>query len=145
MGQGDWLYVELSFNDHKVLSLIDSGASRSILRCQEFDAICKQIGRTPILAKTIDLCAVTGHPLKVLGATELSEAQLGPLPIIVVEGIQHACIIGRDLFKAKQAIINYKTGTLQCTDASFDLIPRTAPQTIDSFGPRPPPHGQRQH
>ena len=135
MGPGDWLYIELSFNEHKILSLIDSGASRSILRRQEFDAICKHIGRTPILTKAIDLCAVTGHPLKVLGATELSERQLGPLPLIVVEGIQHACIIGRDLFKSMQAIIDYKLGTLQCSNASFDLIPRCAPPAIDSFGP----------
>ena len=138
MGPGDWLYVSLQFSKCHIYSLINSGASRSILRRQEFDAICKSLGRTPILSKTIDLCAVTGHQLNVLGTTELVEEQLGVIPIIVVDGIQHPCILGRDVLKAQEAIINYQTGTLTCKNASFPLTPSTTPPMIESFGSRPP-------
>ena len=125
------------------MAMIDSGASRTILRRSEFDMICKYLGRTPVLSKTIDLCAVTGHPIKVLGSTEIMEAQLGPIPIIVVEGINHACILGRDILKDKQALIDYKKGILQFEKAHFKLIPTPRHESVDSFGPRPPPNGKR--
>ena len=103
MGPGDWLYVELNFSKCYIYSLLDSGAARTILRRQEFNKICKQLGRQPILSKTVDLCAVTGDQLKVLGSTELFEAKLGSIPVIVVDNIQHPCILGRDVLKQQQA------------------------------------------
>ena len=118
------------------MAMIDSGASRTILRRKEFDTMCKYLGRTPVLSKTIDLCAVTGHPITVLGSTEIMEAQLGPIPIIVVEGINHACILGRDILKDKQAVIDYKKGTLKFEKAHFQLIPTSKQESVDSFGIR---------
>ena len=138
MGSADYLHVLLKFSKCSITSLLDSGASRSLLRRQEFDVICKQMGRHPILSKTVDLCAVTGHQLKVLGMTELYEEQLGSIPIIVVEGIQYPCILGRDVLKQHEAIINYQTGTLTCNNASFTLTPGPNLSQIQSFGPRPP-------
>ena len=138
VGPGDWTYVELSLGQHRTRALLDTGASRTILRRSEFNLICKTLGRTPILSKTINLCAVTGHPIKVLGSTEINEAQLGPISVIVVEGIQHACILGRDVLKDKQAVIDYQNGALICHKATFPLIPTAEHDYVESFGPRPP-------
>ena len=137
--------MELSLGQHRTRALLDTGASRTILRRSEFNYICKYLGRTPVLAKSIDLCAVTGHPITVLGSTEINETQLGPIPVIVVDGIQHACILGRDVLTKIQAVIDYQKGILTCNKALFKLIPTTEQESMDSFGPRPPPHGKRQH
>ena len=58
--------MELTFSEYKIISLLDSGANRSILRHTEFDQICKNMGRTVILTKTVDLCSVTGDQINVL-------------------------------------------------------------------------------
>ena len=146
VGPGDWIYVELSLGHHRTLALLDSGASRTILRRSEFDIICKSLGRTPNLSKSVDLFAITGHPITVLGSTEIREAQIGPISVIVVDSVQHACIFGREVLKEKQAVIDYQKGTLKCGNSHFKLIPTSKADAIDSFGPRlPPPHGERHH
>ena len=65
------------------------------------------------------------------------------MPIIVVDNIQHACILGRDVLTAKEAIVNYQVGTLTCGQISFSLIPTSKVQQIESFGPRPPVMGNQ--
>ena len=93
------MFVDLDFYGVHIHGLVDTGASRSVLRRHEFNLLCKLTGRTPILKHCVELCGVTGHNIKVLGSTQLSEASIGPINVIIVEDINHALIIGRDALK----------------------------------------------
>ena len=132
------MYVDLDFYNCHIHALVDSGASKSVLRRREFDILCKLTGRTPIVTKGVELYGVTGHGLKVLGSTQLRETSLGPIPVIIVEDINHALILGRDVLKAHKAHIDYENGVLSWQDHRLDLLPQRCVLTIDSFGTKPP-------
>ena len=92
----------------------------------------------PLLRKTIQLCGVTGHHIKVLGQTELGETKLGPISVIVVEDIAHAMILGRDVLKQEGAAIDYVAGMLSWRGYLLPLQPRPTALDIASLGDRPP-------
>ena len=117
---------------------MDSGATRSVLRRKEFDLLCKISGRTPVVTKGVELYGVTGHGIKVLGTTQLSEAKLGPISVIIVEDINHALILGRDALKAHKIHIDYENGLLTWQNHKLHLLPKRCSLSIDSFGTKPP-------
>ena len=108
----DLKYVTFQFNNLRVPALIDSGACRTVLRRNEYELICKRIGRNPVLKKAVDLFGVTGHQINVLGETQLDEQILGPITVIVVEGIGHPMVLGRDIMNSHAASLNYATSTV---------------------------------
>ena len=99
---------------------------------------CKSTKRHPILTKSVELIGVTGHELKVLGSTELVVDNIGRLELIVVDGINHPLIIGRDLLRADKAIIDYNQGTVTWRGQNIPLLPKTVKSQIASLGPKPP-------
>ena len=108
------------------------------MRRREYMIICKATGRTPVLAKTIELRGVTGHGIKVLGQTQLDEIKLGPVTVIIVEDIGHAMIVGRDLLCLDQATIDYTTGLLTLRGQQLSLLPARHTDALHSLGDRPP-------
>ena len=116
---------------------MDSGASKTVLGRTDFLNICKRTGRTPFLSNTVELCGVTGHDIKVLGATQLQEKAFGTLDIIIVDNIAQQCIIGRDVFCSRNAQIDYDHGRLIWDDQSLVMYP-TYSGSIFSLGDRPP-------
>jgi hypothetical protein len=82
-----------------------------------------------------DLIGVTGHNIKVLGRTQIMEAQLGPVDIIVVDDIGHQMILGRDALSQRAACIDYAQGILVCDDATLPLVPAPALPSLTSLGP----------
>ena len=91
------MFIELSIYGQRIRALVDSGASKSVLRHAELFALCKLANRIPVLRKSVQLCGVIGHDITVLGSTEICDDKLEPIPVIVVEGIGHAMILGRDV------------------------------------------------
>ena len=45
------------------------------------------MGRSPILSKSIKLCGITNHDLRVMGKTQLNEMHIGPTVNIVVDAL----------------------------------------------------------
>ena len=117
---------------------MDTGASRTVLRRLEFERLCKETGRKPLLRKGVELTGVTGHEIRVLGSTELKEVQLGVIPVVVVEGIGHALILGRDVMRQLQATVNYDRGVLSWKHLEMDLLPPRENELVASLGERPP-------
>ena len=107
-----------------MLVLIDSGATMTVLQREAFLTICKDQGRKPILKKAPGLVGVTGHELKVCGRTEICVRELGVLPVTIIENLPHAMILGRDLMRAKEAVIDYKRGVLSWGGDELPLVPR---------------------
>ena len=132
------IYVKLTIYAKTILALIDSGASRSVVRRKEFMELCKHVGRSPILSKAVELIGVTGHDIKVKGATQLPIDQVGPIDFIVVEDINHPMIIGRDILRAYKAIIDYDQGVLKWNDRTWPLLPQPSGGAILTLGDHPP-------
>jgi predicted aspartyl protease len=53
--------------------LIDTGASRTVLRRREYEKLRIITGRQAVLEKSEELCGVTGHEIAVMGKTEIEE------------------------------------------------------------------------
>lgn len=128
------MYVDLDFYNVHIHALIDTGATRSVLRRREFDKLCTLTGRTPVVTKGVELFGVTGHGLKILGSTELLETLMGPIPVIVVEDFNHALILGRDVLRALHSTIDYNNGVLSWADKHLKLLPQRCSLAVDSFG-----------
>jgi len=132
------MYVELRFNDNYMHALVDTGATRTVLRRQEFEKLCKLIGRAPLLRKSVQLVGVTGHDIAVLGHTEIMEDDLGPIPVIVVDGISQAMIIGRDVLRVGDACIDYANARLTVRGRKYRLLPTRDGEHVASLGDRLP-------
>ena len=50
---------------------------------------------------------MTSHNIEVLGKTEVADDKLGPIPVVIVEGIGHAVILGRGVLATNGAHIDY--------------------------------------
>ena len=120
------------------MALVDTGATHSVLRRSTFQHICKATGRCPVLKKTVQLCGVTGHNLQVHGSTEIADDELGPIPVIIVEGISHAMILGRDVLVTDGARIDYENSLLTWRGHGLHLKAASSCHSLASLGPRPP-------
>lgn len=118
--------------------MIDSGACRTVLRRNEYELICKRIGRNPVLKKAVDLFGVTGHQINVLGETQLDEQILGPITVIVVEGIGHPMVLGRDIMNSHAASLNYATSTVTFGTSILPMVQAPPYALLLSLGERPP-------
>ena len=132
------MYVELIIYGRHILALLDTGASRTVLRRTEFDLLCKTTGRTPVLKKAVPLCGVTGHDIAVLGITEIEEVTVGPFPVIIVESIAHALILGRDLLCNDGAYIDHAMGRLNSRGVNLPLLSAPGISSLGSLGEPPP-------
>ena len=56
---------------------------------------------------------MSGRSIPVVGKTEVTFKELGTLPVIVVEGILHECIIGDDALTLGKAVLDYECRTLK--------------------------------
>ena len=92
--------------------MVDSGASRSLLRREVYLDICKGLSRIPLLKKTMPLFSVSGSPLDVLGETEIEMNAGGAWPWTIVDGIPHEAILGADILRKGNAILNFTSQVL---------------------------------
>ena len=132
------MFVELCIYGQRIRAMVDTGASRSVLRRDAFDKLCKLVGRIPVLKKAVRLCGVTGHDINVLGSTEIADDEVGPFSVVIVEGIGHVLILGRDVLQPDGAQIDYGQNFLSWRSRRFNLLPSNGKNIVASLGDRPP-------
>ena len=76
--------------------------------------------------------------MNVLGSTQIAEMHMGPLDVIVVEGINHPMILGRDAMLKLNAKIDYNAQSFCWADYTLPLLPIHAHPALESLGDRPP-------
>ena len=59
------MFVELKVYGQRLRALLDSGASRTVVRRDVFFKLCSLVNRSPVLKKAVRLCGVTGHDISV--------------------------------------------------------------------------------
>ena len=89
-----------------VKALIDTGASRSLLRRDIYLELCKRQARIPLLRRATPLYSVSGSELKVIGETEVEMENGGVWRWTVVDDMSHQAIIGADICAKGNAILN---------------------------------------
>jgi hypothetical protein len=135
---GEWRpYTSLVFTGgSKVSALVDSGASRSLLRRDLFISICNSLSRTPILQRTFPLVSVSKTPLHVLGEAEIQLANSVSWPWVIVDNIPYEAILGADLLNRVDAELNFSSKTLTLANVPYPLTFgdnfRTQVTSIDS-------------
>ena len=93
-----------------VPALIDTGATRSLLRLDVFRSIQKSTHSPFLLQPMTGLKIVTGESIEVIGKTEIAIAHVGPVTVVVCKQIAHQFIIGNDLLQNGKAKIDYQRG-----------------------------------
>ena len=89
--------IQLSVNNTHIVALVDTGASRTLLRQDVFKNLCSQSSRMPILRRdNTNLQSVTGQTLEVLGFTEIAVQNAGNIQVHVVANLPNQMIIGID-------------------------------------------------
>ena len=103
----------LSIKHINVISLVDTGAARTLLRRDIFLKICNNTERIPLLKQTSTrLQSVTGEKLVILGETEVQVDQAGPIKLLVVEEMQDPMILGIDSLLLGKANFNLHHNTM---------------------------------
>ena len=120
---GEWRpYTSLTFTGGtQVSALIDSGASRSLLRRDIFLSLCKSISRSPILKRTLPLFSVSKNPLHVLGEAHVSLAGGTNWPWVIVENIPYGAILGADLLQHVAADLDFHSNTITMSNVVLPL------------------------
>jgi hypothetical protein len=115
-------YTSLVFSGGcKVSALIDSGASRSLLRRDFFLFICKTLTCVPILSRTLPLVSVSKTPLQVLGEAEVQLFESISWPWVIVDNIPYEAILGADLLKQVGAELNFSSETLTLAKVPYPI------------------------
>ena len=91
-----------------VPALIDTHATRSLLRLDIFESIQKSTHSPLLLQPMTGLKTVTGESIEVIGKTEIPIAHVGPVTVVVYGKIGHQFIIGNDLLQNGNAKSDYK-------------------------------------
>jgi hypothetical protein len=83
-----------------MLTLIDIGASRSLIRRDVAVKVLNGLGRPAVFQRGGDvLTSLTGHGLEVVGQVELLVQPVGLVLFNVVQAMSHECIVGMDQLK----------------------------------------------
>ena len=99
--------------------------------------ICKNTRRQPILRPTCELYSITGQNLNVYGETEICEEKIGVIPVIVVDNIKHAFILGVDVIN-NGGVLDCKNGVFTINGHTFPLKQGQEYHSIHSLGQVPP-------
>ena len=80
-----------------MLALIDTGASRSLLRRDVAKLVLNGMGRPAVFKRAeCVLTSLTGHGIEIVGELELIVQPVGLVKFLVVKEMSQACIIGID-------------------------------------------------
>ena len=95
-----------------VSALIDTGASRTLLRLDVFEQLKRATHRITFLKPGPDLTTVSGHAIRVYGTTEVHVNNTGAINVCVVDNISHEMILGDDALRKGKCTINYETNEM---------------------------------
>ena len=112
---------QILLNSEQVDCLIDSGAFKSFISEQYYKRRTFQIGKVTSNKRWV---TANGNPIQVLGQTELN-LQIGACNLnttfIIAKNLAHDVLIGVDILKPNNFIINYEKNTLTCNSYSIPI------------------------
>ena len=114
--------MQLNIAGVPLLALVDSGASRTLLHRDTFLQICAASGRSSILQRCESLVTLTGAAMPVLGKTQVSEATVGPIKVVITTSGMHQMLLGDDELRRGNATIDYTTETLTWHGARLHIV-----------------------
>ena len=100
------LYLEIAGKRRS--ALIDTGASRSLIRRDVWLDICKESHRAPVMQTGEVLKSLSGHVLPTLGRTSI-DLRGNTLYFYIVNELQNDLLIGGDSLETLEAVIDFKT------------------------------------
>ena len=98
------------------LSLVDTGASRTLIRWDVARELMSAGGQRHIRKCSERIISLTGNALDIVGEVEL-QSQVGPLRFVIVKDLSHEAILGYDQlarygFQLNESTLTLGTGTL---------------------------------
>ena len=91
-----------------VTALLDTGASRTILRRDIYDVIQRATHSPTLLKPSPNLKTLCGNHMITLGETELPVAHAKPINVIVVENMDQELVLGNDNVQLGNSVINFR-------------------------------------
>ena len=112
---------------HELRALVDTGATRSLLRRDMAVKVLNQNGRPAVFKRCTDtLTSLTGQNITVIGQVELVVQPVGPVNFIVVKDMSQEALLGID--QLRRYDYNLDSRTLQWGRGTFWLAGATGPE-----------------
>ena len=133
----------VSSHNINILSLVDTGASCTLLQRDIFDKIVNKTHQVCYLNKTPRVQAVNGTEINTIGQTQIQLDLIpDPVSVIIVDKLSHEMILGESVLRSGCAILDLKDNILQWYGrkwkvqrhgiAGFESIGPITPQTGDA-------------
>ena len=106
------LVVQLWAGKCKLHTLVDTGATRSLLREDKWHEYRHQHGLPHYLGVAEKIRSLSGDLLPTIGKAEIM-LHHQPVPVIVVPSLQHDFLIGDDALRLLRATVDYRSNTLE--------------------------------
>ena len=98
--------------------LVDTGASRSLIRRSVWLEICESSHRAPVVQTAEVLKSLSGHVLPTLGRTHIA-LKGKSVPLYIVEDLKTDLLLGGDALGILEANINFKSHTVTLMGESY--------------------------
>ena len=137
-------FVQLNLGGVSVKALVDSGASRTLLREDVMKEIFRRSGRPAVLSPVGALVSLTEHDIGALGATEVSARGIGPIAVTIVRSMRHQMVLGWDQLVRHGVCLDSSQPKMKWGCCELELqhapgnVPALAEVTVDSLVERYP-------
>ena len=119
--------VQLYLSKKDTIALIDTGATRSLMRRDVAINNMKKLGRPLVFKPTTQIItSLTGDTLKVYGIVQFNLDNVGVLEFLVVDNMAHKAIVGYDMLKEHGYRLDEQH--LRWGGARFPLLNPPSPQ-----------------
>ena len=103
--------VHINVMGRRLHTLVDSGASRSMMRLDVYREYCKKLHRSPVLYRGETLRSLSGHELPTRGRSCIM-IKGKAIHVYIVDRLFHDFLMGGDALESLEAVINYKEQTV---------------------------------
>ena len=109
--------VSVTLSGIQVTALVDTGASRTLLRSDIF----RKLNRPFQTTKVIRLQTLTGEDIPTKGEVEVTIDKVGIMPMIVLETMGCDVLIGSDTLEKFHAAIDYENQVVLINGKAFPM------------------------
>lgn len=113
--------VQLAMAGKNVTALVDTGAACTLMALNLFEELCRKTNRSPLLQPTGKVTTLGGHPVDILGQTEVMVDHAGPISVLVSRE-EHPLLLGSDSILRGKGVINYADNTFHWYDHEYPLL-----------------------
>lgn len=87
-----------------------------------FNELCETLNRPALLAPSGTICALGGHPLDIVGETEIRVSDAGPITVMVTRFLPHEMLLGSDAIERGKGILDYEHETMTWYGKTYPLV-----------------------